>query len=326
LKEELAKKVLLVEDNKDHAELIKLKLVNHGYKVEMVGKGEEALSLPHLSSFDALLCDFALPQMNGIELITELKRRKIDVPVIMMSTQGDRQIFIRAIKEGAFYYIVKEANFDFLELLPPVIEKARKRYLIGWENKELSKKLRAQTKKLTELKREFAQLSITDPLTNIYNRCFLSEALKLELNRASRHFEPVTLVILYLDDFEQINKTYGDSTGDKILTKVASMIANGVRKGDVLARYGGKELALLLPATDTTNGTKVALRVKRVVAGHRFPLRGELLTLTLSAGVVGTDDFSTTNPEALLEEGGKRLITAKKKGRDQLFPSPNAHC
>lgn len=318
--EEEKKKVLVVEDTKDHAELIKLKLIEQGYQVEVVESGEDALSLPHLSSFYAIVCDFLLPKMNGIEFLIELKKRNVDVPVIVMTAHGDEQTVVRAMKEGAYDYIVKEVDFNFLELLPPVIEEARGKYLLTRQNTELTKKLKEKTERLTELTKELKRLSITDPLTNIYNRRFFFEALKLEFNRASRYLQPLALIILDLDDFKKINDTYGHLAGDKILAEVASILVNGVRQGDVLARYGGDEFALLLPATELENGLKVALRLKKKVTEHCFFIKQKKLTLTLSAGVVATDDFSAKTAEGLLEEGDKRLLAAKKRGKDQIFP------
>lgn len=110
-------------------------------------------------------------------------------------------------------------------------------------------------------------MSVTDRLTEIYNRGFLMDALDREISKSLRHGSDLACIMIDVDHFKSINDRHGHLTGDHVLIAVARRIADQLRNEDVLARYGGEEFAVLLPATDVSGAQVVAEKIRVALAG-----------------------------------------------------------
>lgn len=170
------------------------------------------------------------------------------------------------------------------------------------------------------LHQEARRLSLTDPLTELWNfRYFQLQALR-EVEAATRYHRPLGLLIVDLDHFKRVNDRHGHPVGDQVLAEVARRIRTSTRLPDVVARYGGEEFVLLLPGTDAAGAVVTAERIRRrlsrlpVVAGGQDALR---ISVTCSVGVAAYPAHGTT-VEELLRRADAALYTAKSQGRDRV--------
>lgn len=125
------------------------------------------------------------------------------------------------------------------------------------------------------------RLAVTDDLTGVYNRRYMTEVLNREIHRAERYRHPLTMLLLDVDGFKELNDTSGHLAGDEILRSLAQLIVHQVRRVDVLARYGGDEFALILPETDAVGAAVVERKIKDSVQAREFRRK----RLSISAGI-----------------------------------------
>ncbi len=166
-------------------------------------------------------------------------------------------------------------------------------------------------------KRKLLERAIKDHLTKLYNRFYFEEEGRRELERAKRYGYPLSLIILDLDNFKQINDRFGHQKGDEVLIKFAEVLKKSVRKTDMPVRYGGEEFLVLLPHTHAEEAIKVAERIRKNFAGVAFRAGMEVFRLTVSAGVASCDLPEDCNLEDLLSKADKALYMAKKEGKNR---------
>ncbi|HEV8150513.1 MAG TPA: GGDEF domain-containing protein [Gemmatimonadales bacterium] len=170
--------------------------------------------------------------------------------------------------------------------------------------------------------RRHRTLSNSDPLTGLYNRAYFEEFLAAEIRRSQRYTKSFAVAMLDIDRFKNFNDSYGHAGGDEALKTVALVIRQGVRRSDLVARYGGEEMVLVMPET-TLNQARVRLEAIRVgVAGEaiKLPKREERVRLTVSAGVACWP-ADAENPDDLLHIADARLFHAKALGRNRVVSS-----
>ena len=167
--------------------------------------------------------------------------------------------------------------------------------------------------------RQMYDSSLRDALTRTYNKRYFSDRLRSELRFAMRHHAPLALLLLDLDRFKAINDTHGHLAGDRVLVAVADALAGGLRNEDVLARYGGEELAILLRAIPLANARLTAERLRRLVEQLAVPLDdGATLRVTVSIGVACFPDAGVTTADGLVRIADAALYRAKTAGRNRV--------
>jgi diguanylate cyclase (GGDEF)-like protein len=165
------------------------------------------------------------------------------------------------------------------------------------------------------------ELVAKDGLTEIFNKRKLEEEMQREFARAMRHQRPLSLIIFDLDEFKQINDSYGHLCGDFVLKQVASLARDMVRPEQVLARVGGDEFVILAPETPAAGAEALAAKLRdRIVSlDHRY---GDLrISLTCSFGVAELTDAMTT-PQDLYHAADSALLLAKRSGRNRVAVNP----
>lgn len=172
--------------------------------------------------------------------------------------------------------------------------------------------------------REFLQeLAVKDQLTSLYNHNFFYSRLDEEFERAVRYETTLSLIMMDIDNFKNINDTYGHRVGDMVLKEIAAMIKRGVRKTDVVARYGGEEFAVILPHTQLKGALEEAERIREMVESHAYAgLTADKITLSLGVAVypngsklVNSGDFVNLADDALYE--------AKRTGKNCVKAAPS---
>jgi len=167
-----------------------------------------------------------------------------------------------------------------------------------------------------QLYMEVTQRARTDSLTGFLNHRFFFEELGTEINRAQRFHSPLSLMMIDIDDFKNLNDTHGHPTGDYVLRSLARIVARSIRNVDIPARYGGDEFAIILTHTDLANARKIATRVKRAITGHRFEHEGLKLDVTLSFGVA--EYKAPMTADRLVKHADSALYLAKAAGKNTI--------
>ncbi len=166
---------------------------------------------------------------------------------------------------------------------------------------------------------EIEKLAITDGLTGLFNHRHFQERLKQEFHRLGRFPEPISLLIIDIDHFKEINDTYGHPVGDSVLKDVSDIIKKTIRNIDVPARYGGEEFAVILIGTNARGALKMAERLRKAVMKKVFSAERKDFQITVSIGLSTRRD-TIRNKEEFIEEADKALYHAKKTGRNRSVP------
>jgi diguanylate cyclase (GGDEF)-like protein/PAS domain S-box-containing protein len=169
-----------------------------------------------------------------------------------------------------------------------------------------------------QMEAELEHLAIHDALTGLYNRGELERRLNDEIQRAKRYKRPLSLFMLDIDWFKNINDSYGHMAGDDILRSMAELLMVEVRTQDYVSRYGGEEFVIILPETTSDEGMELAHRLCNQIAGSRFCINGHGdLKVTVSIGVAGYP-LHGDNLVCLLEAADMAMYAAKDAGRNQV--------
>ena len=162
---------------------------------------------------------------------------------------------------------------------------------------------------------EIYRLSTTDGLTQVHNKRFLLEYLDREISRCRRQSSTLSLVLLDIDHFKQVNDVFGHLAGDQVLKHLTTLIRAHIRHEDVLARFGGEEFMIVLPQIGLAGARLCAEKVHRLVGQHKFVSEGAKIPVTISLGVV-TSTPDTETATQLIAAADKQLYRAKDKGRN----------
>lgn len=167
--------------------------------------------------------------------------------------------------------------------------------------------------------------SVTDPLTGLSNRRAFDRRWAVEVARARRFAMPLTLLIIDIDHFKDVNDTYGHAVGDRVLMQVGRLIQDGLRTTDVAARFGGEEFAVIAPHTMPQAAVTLAERVRIAVEREACSALGVSASeraITVSIGVAGSEQGGS-NDETVFERADKALYEAKRNGRNRVVMAPS---
>ncbi|MCL4810659.1 MAG: diguanylate cyclase [Thermoanaerobaculia bacterium] len=300
---ELRPRVLVVDDDPLSRRILEQVLLSAGCDVESAADGQEALSKVRKQRPDVVVTDWQMPVMDGLTLCRILKGTEETrfTHVVMLSARGETEAKVTGLETGADDYLVKPVE--------PVELKARVR--VGLRLQKALLDLAAKNEILEKL-------ALTDPLTGLANRRAFEEALEAELARAGRHGRPASLLFLDLDHFKAVNDSHGHAAGDEILSGFAAVLRRGCRRGDLAARIGGEEFAVLLPMTGRVPATLVAERIRRATEGHAL---GQTVSVpvTVSVGVASTEEGTEAfEVSRLLRRADAALYRAKAEGRNRV--------
>jgi two-component system, sensor histidine kinase LadS len=180
-------------------------------------------------------------------------------------------------------------------------------------------------KNLEMANKELSKMSYTDPMTKLYNRRYFDQILSSEVKRASRTRQPVSVILADIDHFKQVNDLHGHLIGDECLRIVAATMSQQMgRTSDLIARFGGEEFAMILPATAPQNALIVADRARAAVEKINFIHRGNRIDLRISLGVAGWVPEASETPDRILAMADKALYDAKQGGRNRAVAADAA--
>ncbi len=283
-------------------------LARDGRRVVVVHDPSELLIRVSRSEVGAVVFDLEDVATDGVELLRRLRdtspRRLL--PVLVVDQTGDRSRRLGALRQGAADVLQKPVDADELRV-----------------KLDRSLEISGQFEELRHEAEHLHTLSVTDGLTRAHNHRFFKERLREEFRRSQRYDAPLSLMLLDVDHFKDVNDRYGHVVGDEVLCDVADAIRASIRDTDLLARYGGEEFAVLLPNTRLGGALTVAERVWRgiwaVAAGPARELR-----ITASIGLSAFPGRSVVSPEQLLCTADEALYRAKHEGRNRICLYPQA--
>jgi diguanylate cyclase len=163
---------------------------------------------------------------------------------------------------------------------------------------------------------EQRQKALTDPLTGLPNRAAWAERLELEVARWQRYGGDLLLAVVDIDHFKRINDNYGHLAGDKVLKIIAGELNNRLRKTDFMARFGGEEFVLLIPATPLAGGQQLLETLRAAIEACPFHFKGERVTITISGGLTAFADGE--KGDEVFERADQALYRAKRGGRNNI--------
>jgi diguanylate cyclase (GGDEF)-like protein len=162
-------------------------------------------------------------------------------------------------------------------------------------------------------------LAITDELSGVFNRHYFNKTLKREFERSQRYKRPLSLLILDVDNFKEINDHYGHICGDEVVHQYGDLFKRNVRESDIIARFGGDEFVVIMPETTSQQAMVVAEKFEKLCNEYQFEFQGQEIQITVSIGLAETDHLSDLKPEDLIHKADYAMYQAKKRGRNQIF-------
>ena len=305
-------RVLIVDDDADSVDLLKRWLSMEGYEAMGARDGAEALRRISADRPDLILLDLLIPPPDGLAVIRAVKKDRAmsTIPVVVMTVKRDMRSKVEALHTGADEFIVKPFHFDELNAI--LRSSLKKRYLY--------KSLERANRQLREANEKLLKLSVTDDRTNLLNDRYLKRRLAEEFKRAQRYASPLSLMMLDLDHFKQINDKYGHDCGDQVLARFGRLVIENAREIDIVGRFGGEEFLMILPNTDGIRAAIVAERVRKAAEEHVYKYRESLVRITVSAGLASYPTNRAVRTDAeLLKAADSALYRAKQSSRNKVM-------
>jgi diguanylate cyclase (GGDEF)-like protein len=290
--------VLVVDDEKGIRDVVQEAIQHAGYACWTEASGEQALKFLEKKHVDIIIADIRMPGLNGFEL-TKVVKEKYNADVIIITGYGKDFQYEEAIEKGASEFILKPIRMQ--ELIVRLKRVLRERALLDQQR---------------QMENQLRELTITDDLTKLYNMRHFYVQLQLEMDRASRYRNPLSLVLLDVDRFKQYNDAYGHLEGDKILAGLAGIIRECLRKSDTAYRYGGDEFIVVLPQTQGNEARNVAERIRTSFpAEYPHVEPDNRIDITLSIGVV--EYQPTEDSTEFIKRADQAMYKAKNQGGDR---------
>lgn len=194
---------------------------------------------------------------------------------------------------------------------------------LEYKVQERTLELEVALRELSESNRELEKKNTIDSLSGIRNRRYFDKKYIAEVRRSRREHTELTIVMLDIDHFKQVNDRYGHLAGDECIRFVAQMLQNSLKRPtDDVCRYGGEEFALILPNTDLAGAVQLIEVVRHKIEKSSIPTSAGELNITLSAGVCSAVIVSSEDEQKLLHRADQNLYTAKHNGRNRTVASP----
>ncbi len=293
--------VLLVEDDTSVARLLTRQLERGGYAVRHAATISTARELVRSSGWELAILDRRLPDGDGLDFCEEIRASSPHGYVIVLTGEDSGEAKLEGFARGADDYVTKPFPMD--ELLARVRAGVRI--------------VRLQTALLAS-NRSLEELSLTDALTGVRNRRAFDDRVPLAFEHATRYDRPLSLVIVDVDHFKQINDQHGHDTGDAVLHGVAQVIAASSRQVDFVARIGGEEFAILLPETPLFEALQFGEKIRSAIASAPISFNGTRHAVTVSVGIANMPHSRIRSQQELFQAADQALYRAKDNGRNRV--------
>jgi two-component system, cell cycle response regulator len=295
-------RILIADDEALSRRLLEKTLARAGYEVTAVENGR--LAVERLKQTDAprlALLDWVMPELDGPGVCRELRRlqERAYIYVVLLTSKEAKEDIVAGLESGADDYLTKP--FDAEEL------KARLR---------TGERILHLEDKLVEAREQMRFKATHDTLTSLWNRGAIMDLLGRELARSQREGSCTVILLGDVDHFKSVNDTYGHPVGDEVLQEVARRLLSCVRSYDFVGRYGGEEFLLVLNNCKPQFAENRAEEIRLAIGHQPIETTAGLLPITMSFGLLQSDDWGRRPVAELLQEVDAALYAAKAAGRN----------
>ena len=293
--------ILVVDDTKDVLEVLKAFFADQDLiKLSWAGNFKASFAMLKQEPFDMVFLNHILSEGTSIEYLRDIDKEDIGTPVIVVTEHGDEMLASHVIQMGAYEYLPRSRinSESLLRVLNNTLERASLR------------------KDVEKAHAKMAEMSTVDELTKLYNRRYFIDALDGEFERANRYEMDMALIMLDLDYFKKVNDTYGHPAGDMVLSDVGGILKKHIRRSDLACRYGGEEMAVILPNVSKESIYSAYERFREMVSKQTFKSESKLFHITVSVGIAFSNDAESAND--LLAHADQALYQAKESGRNRV--------
>jgi two-component system cell cycle response regulator len=296
-------RILVIEDRAESVAWFSAAL-SGAHEVLSADTFEEALVRVKGGDFDLIVVSLGMRGFDGLRLCSQLRSlpEGRHVPILVVVSDGDRRKLTQALEMGVNDYLTRPVDKN--ELVARVRTQLRK--------KRYADRLRHNVQLSLEM-------AITDQLTGLHNRRYMSRHLDTLLSSAKKEAKPLAFVIMDIDFFKQVNDSYGHDIGDEVLKEFANRINANVRGVDLACRYGGEEFVVVMPDTDLAFAYSIAERLRQSIETTpvKISRAPNVLNITISIGIAKTEGENDT-AQALLHRADQALYRAKRSGRNRV--------
>lgn len=276
--------VIVVDDEDNIKNLIKELLTLKGHKCFTASNGKEALEKLSSDNYDSAIIDIVLPEMDGITLTKEILKKHPDMAIMVMTGFADYTAK-DALDCGASDFINKP--FSPNEFLMRFYKMMHTHTLI--------------------------RQAMRDPLTGALNRRQFNIEFYKEIQRSKRYKHALSIIIFDIDQFKEINDSFGHQTGDHVLQEIGKIVRENIRLMDVFARYGGDEFVILMPEANIHGAIHLAEKLKKSIDEHEFQC---IKKVSCSFGV--SQYYEGDSEDDFIKRADKALYEAKNGGRNRV--------
>ena len=314
-------RILIVDDVPANVKILRELLIGN-YELFVATNGRTAVEVAEAKLPDLILMDVMMPEVDGITACGVLRSRPAtaEIPVIFITAKSEVDDMVRGFEAGGVDYVTKPFNPAELNArVKTHLELRRSREQLqryGRQLEEANRQLEDRNERLNEAIEQLHMAAMTDPLTGLRNRRYMTMKIQEEMVRFKRSQRLFSLVIGDIDHFKQVNDQYGHECGDEVLRRVADTLRLGVREQDHVARWGGEEFLLLLPETMADGALLAADKLRRAVEGSQVQCLGREIKVTMTFGVTAYDE--SANMDTTIREADNALYLGKQRGRNRV--------
>ncbi len=332
---------LLVVDDEPYILATLSSLLSEHYEVLTADSAEAAQALFAQRSIDLILTDQRMPRISGVQLLEWVCAHHPQTVRLLMTGFAELEEAVEAINRAqVFRYLFKPWRAEELQ---EVLATAARTFLLERANEQLVQELKTlnqelelrvqqRTRELEEANFDLEQknkmlekLALTDPLTGLANRRSMDRLAERELRRRDRYPSPLTLGIIDVDHFKNINTQHHLTGGDKVLVDLARSLMSSLRTVDSLGRIGGEEFLVIAPETNMEGAMVLGERIRTTVQNTPFYFKEHVIPVTVSLGFAVAEVNVAADYEQMKHIAAAALAEAKVKGRNRcVFQSLTA--
>lgn len=286
-----AYRVLIVEDSKTAGHVIRRTLEENQIVSEVVTDPRHALTVLRQFNPDLILMDMYMPNCTGVELTRIIRQHNefLSTPIVYLSGETNVALQVDAMRLGGDHFLTKPFNPVFLNA---IVKSKIERY------------------------RALRRTMYHDSLTGLLNHSSGKNTLDMVLSSVAHEGGFMSVVMIDIDHFKQVNDNYGHPVGDQVIRSLSWLLKQRLRKQDILCRYGGEEFLIGLPHTDAEQAFALIDRIRQDFAKIRHPYRDSYFMSTTSGGVATFPLL--TNGDSLIKAADEALYQAKRGGRNRI--------